>query len=106
MKIDLKKQSDEIDHIAISLADHFAKPLYRFTDAKSYTEYIEILKEILQWSLEFYVLYHHKLKSWENFEGSQENIYKAISKNEFLIAWGQDKLRKFTNEYPDNEKLY
>jgi predicted nucleotidyltransferase len=104
MKIDLKNHSEEIDKIAISLAVHFAKPLYYFTDAKSYSEYIEILKEILQWSLEFYVEYHHKLKSWENFEISQENIYKAVNKNEFLIAWGKDKLKKFTDEYPDNRQ--
>jgi hypothetical protein len=100
----LKNHSAEIDSIAISLADHFAKPLYHFTDAKSYSEYIEILKEILNWSIEFYVQYHHKLNSWENFARSQDNIYKSVDRNEFMIAWGRDKLKKFTNEYPDNKK--
>ena len=40
----LKNHSAEIDRIAISLADHFAKPLYHITDAKSYSEYIRDLK--------------------------------------------------------------
>jgi hypothetical protein len=101
----LKNHSAEIDSIAIRMADHFAKPLYLFTDAKSYSEYIEILKEILSWSIEFYVQYHHKLNSWESFSGSQDNIYKSVDRNEFMIAWGRDKLKKFTNEYPDNKKF-
>jgi hypothetical protein len=100
----LKNHSAEIDSIAISLADHFAKPLYHFTDAKSYSEYIEILKEILSWSIEFYVQYHHKLNNWEGFVRSQDNIYKSADRNEFMIAWGRDKLKKFTNEYYDNKK--
>jgi hypothetical protein len=100
----LKNHSAEIDSIAISLADHFAKPLYHFTDAKSYSEYIEILKEILSWSIEFYVQYHHKLKSWESFVRSHENIYNSTDRDDFMIAWGRDKLKKFTNEYQDNQK--
>jgi hypothetical protein len=100
----LKNHSAEIDRIAISLADHFAKPLYHFTDAKSYSEYIEILKEILNWSIEFYVQYYHKLNNWDGFARSQDNIYKSADRNEFLIAWGRDKLKKFTNEYSDNKK--
>jgi hypothetical protein len=74
----LKNHSAEIDSIAINLTDHFAKPLYHFTDAKSYSEYIEILKEILSWSIEFYVQYHHKLNSWESYARSQDNIYKSV----------------------------
>ena len=99
-----KNHSAEIDSIAMNLADHFAKPLYRFTDAKSYSEYIEILKEILRWSIEFYVQFHHKLNNWENFSISQDNVYKSKDRNEFMIAWGRDKLKKFTNEYQDNKK--
>ena len=101
----LKNHSAEIDSIAINLADHFAKPLYHFTDAKSYSEYIEILKEILSWSIEFYVQYYHKLNNWEGFVRSHENIYKSADKDEFMIAWGRDKLKKFTNEYHENKKF-
>jgi hypothetical protein len=98
MKAYLKNLSDEISIIAVSLADNFAKPLYDFTEAKSYSEYIEILKEILNWSREFNEHYHHKLNSWESFVRSQENIYEAVNRNEFLIAWGKDRLKRFTDE--------
>ena len=100
----LKNHSAEIDSIAINLADNFAIPLYHFTDAKSYSEYIEILKEILSWSIEFYVQYHQKLSSWESFARSQDNIYRSEDRDEFMIAWGRDKLKKFTKEYYDNKK--
>lgn len=98
MKAYLKNLSDEISIIAVNLADHFAKPLYDFTNAKSYSEYIEILKEILNWSHEFYEHYHHQLNTWESFERSQENTYKAVNRNEFLIAWGEDRLKRFIDE--------
>ena len=100
----LKNHSAEIDRIAIRLADHFAKHLYQFTDAKTYSEYIEILKEILSWSIEFYVQYHHKMNNWESFADSQDNIYNSADRNEFMIAWGRNKLQKFTNEYYDSKK--
>ncbi len=99
MKAYLKNHPDEIGNIAISLADNFAKSLYHFTDAKSYSEYIENLKEILKWSHEFYGIYYHKLNNWENFESSRDNIYRSASSNDFLISWGKDRLNQFIDEF-------
>jgi hypothetical protein len=102
MKAYLKNHPDEIGNIAISLADNFAKSLYHFTAAKSYTEYIENLKEILKWSHEFHSQYYHKLNNWERFESSRDNIYRSANSKDFLISWGQTRLNQFIDEFVKN----
>jgi len=74
------------------LSDNFVKPLFDFRDEKNYPAYVKSLAEILNWSLEFYQQYHHKLKDWEAFEKSADNIYDAVNPNDFLIAWGQKRI--------------
>lgn len=102
MKAYLKNHPDEIGSIAISLADNFANSLYRVMGAKSYSEYIENLKEILKWSREFHGKYYHKLNHWESFESGRDNIYRSANPKEFLISWGQDRLNQFIDEFVKN----
>jgi len=106
--------TDQIGKIAACLSDNFVKPLFDFRDEKNYPAYVKSLAKILNWSHEFYKQYHHKLKDWEAFEKSTDNIYDAVNPNDFLIAWGQKRIKQFfahhTNEtghsgkYTNNNK--
>ena len=89
---------DEISNIAASLADEFLKPLFDFCNERNYFVYIGSLAEIMDWSCEFYAQYHHKLADWEKFEHSQDNIFRARSKAEFLKAWGSNRIKLFYSE--------
>jgi len=87
--------------IATRLADKFLKPLLDFYNAKNYSVYIGSLTEIIDWSFEFYNEYHLKLNDWGTFETSSENIYEAANREEFLIAWGNNRIQLF---YTQKEK--
>ena len=92
--------SEQIEMIAARLADQFVKPLFDFRNEKSYFTYIGSLAEILDWSYEFHNLYSYQMEDWESFLASKENIYHAVSRDEFLIAWGKSRIKQF---YAQNE---
>jgi hypothetical protein len=54
-----------------------------------------VLDEILHWADEFYALYQGKLNKWEEFRKSGENIFNAMHPDEFIIAWGHNRLKQF-----------
>ena len=87
--------ADQIDKIAVCLADNFVKPLFDFHNEKKYQAYVKSLAEILNWSREFYKQYYQKLNDWESFEKSNDNIYNADNRNDFLIAWGCNRIQLF-----------
>jgi len=90
--------SDKIGMIAACLTDNFLKPLYDFSNEKNYFGYLGSLAEISDWSHEFYNEYYHTLEDWEAFQDSKENVYKAINWNDFLIAWGHERIRQFFDQ--------
>ena len=57
--------ADQIDKIAVCLADNFVKPLFDFHNEKKYQAYVKSLAEILNWSSEFYKQYYQKLNDWK-----------------------------------------
>lgn len=80
--------SIEIGMYAACLADNCLTELYE----KSGKGYISALDEITAWAHEFYAKYYEKLKDWETFEETEDNIYKAVCWDDFVIAWGVDRL--------------
>ncbi len=86
--------SIEIGMLAACLADNFLNELYE----RSGKGYITTLDEISAWAHEFYNAYYEKLKDWEAFEESEDNIYKDICWDDFVISWGSDRLKKYLNE--------
>ena len=99
MYVNSKNHPDHITVIAVRLADHFVKPLYEFNKERNYFVYVGCLSEILDWSAEFYKQYNHKLNNWEDFVKSKDNIYDAVSEENFLISWGNDRIKKFYAQY-------
>lgn len=95
MKKPSENANDHIRLIASSLADKFVKPMYDANCEKNYFVYVGCLSEILNWSGEFYNSYFHKMHDWKSFETSKDNIYNAVDRDDFLLAWGCTKVRQF-----------
>ena len=97
---------EQIDTIAIRLANKFLNPLFDFCNQKNYFVYIGSLAEIMDWSYEFYNQYEHKLKNWQNFVSSNENVFDAVSQDEFLIAWGNNRIQQFYEQNANHKRKF
>jgi hypothetical protein len=85
----------DIDWIATCLADAFVKQLFNSFGENSYTVYVRSMNEILAWSHEFFAQFSNRTDDWEAFGASDENIYHAENKKEFLVAWGMERIKLF-----------
>ncbi|MBI2285150.1 MAG: hypothetical protein HYU71_15670 [Bacteroidetes bacterium] len=83
--------SIEIGMYAACLADNFMTELYE----KSQRGYIAALDELTAWAHEFYNSYYEKLKDWDSFEQSSDNIYQSACWDDFVIEWGKNRLAKY-----------
>ena len=95
MNMDPVPHADPITQVTDSLVQNFVKPLYDSCNEKNYFAYVRCLSQIVDWSYEFFVHYSHKMKDWEEFERSRDNIFNSVSPDEFLRAWGQYKIQQF-----------
>ena len=86
--------SIEIGMLAAIFSDNFLKELYE----KSGNGYITVVEEISAWAHEFYNLYYLKLKNWDAFSESTDNIYQAVCWDDFVIAWGANRLNKYVSD--------
>jgi hypothetical protein len=91
--------SEHIDEIAALLADNFVKKIYDLQNEKSYSAYVKSLSEVFHWAHEFYIEYNHKIKNWESFSKSGDNIYKATTREAFQIAWGNERIQLFADQH-------
>ena len=88
-------QNDQMEMITTCLTENFVKPIYARCGDRNYYTYVLVLDEILHWAEEFYALYRGKLTKWEDFRKSRENIFNANRPDEFIIAWGNNRLKLF-----------
>jgi len=95
----LLTDSERVDEIAVRLANKFLTQLFNFCNQKNYFVYVGSLAEIMDWSYEFFNQYDKKISDWKNFEASNENIYDAATRDEFLIAWGNERIQQFYIEH-------
>jgi hypothetical protein len=102
MRPDSLNNKKQIDLIATCLADNFVKKIYNLQNEKSYSAYVKSLSEIFHWAHEFYIEYNHKIKDWESFGKSGDNIYKATTREAFQIAWGNERMQIFTDQHSKN----
>jgi len=93
---------EQIDMIATCLADNFVKKIYDFQNEKSYSAYVKSLSEIFHWAHEFYIEYNHKMKDWESFKRSIDNIYNVNTMEDFQIAWGNQRIKQFFDQHAIN----
>jgi hypothetical protein len=85
----------DIDWIASCLADAYVKPLFYSFGENSYTVYVKSMNEILDWSHEFFAQFSNRPDDWETFVISDENVYEAKNKKDFLVAWGKERIKMF-----------
>lgn len=90
-----KTNNDPVAAIAVCLITHFAKPVYDFYNGKSYRLYVKSMEEIIDWSFEFHTQYYHRLKDWDAFKVSDDNIYNAADRESFLVSWGDCRIKEF-----------
>ena len=95
-KIHLVSSSEPVGLIADCLVRKFANPLFSFCTVKTYRNYVNCIKEILKWSAEFYAMYYTDKKDYKISETIKNNIYNnGIHREEFLIAWGDKRMKQF-----------
>lgn len=91
-----KNQTDLIDTIADRLVEHFVEPLFEMSTEKNYFVYLGTVAEIMSWSQELHEKYYQQLLDWENFKISDGNIYHAANRDDFIVAWGKERIRKYS----------
>lgn len=85
----IREYAYETTVVAIILSDNYMKPLYKAC-GQGYMSCLDIINE---WAIEFVKLYGH-VEEWEEFCDTQA-IYKNIMCwDDFVIAFGADKLKK------------
>jgi len=87
-----KADPHEIGMIAACIADTVMKSLYEHC-GQAGIGYIGALDQISVWAIEFYQQYDKKMKNWEDFEESTDNIFFAICWDDFVIIWATEKLK-------------
>ncbi|MEO8110018.1 MAG: hypothetical protein ABI594_08305 [Ginsengibacter sp.] len=95
MELQTQEQLDFIKMVAKCLAEKLIWFLFPANKEKNYSEHIGGLAEILDWSEEFYEQYYDKILNWEIFRYSGENVHNAETPNELIMAFGQERLKKF-----------
>jgi hypothetical protein len=92
------QQADFIEMVTGCLVDNFINQLNELTEEKNYFTHVGSLAEIVDWSMDFYEEYYHSLDDWNHFKVSSANIYKAGTINDFIMAFGREKLKMFCIE--------
>lgn len=86
---------DSLCQITACLADIIIKPLYTLESRRNLHDYRGILKIVTDWAKDFYNKYHEKLKDWDSFEESKQNVYNAISWDGFASCWVNDRFKRY-----------
>ena len=101
-----KQQVDFIDVVIDLLVENFLKPLNQLSREKNYFVHVASLSEIVDWSQDFWNQYFDLPGDWETFRSSNRNIFAAENINDFIIAFGQEKFRKFCVENADYPEYF
>ena len=100
METIFETQTDLMDWVANLLTETFIDLLYKLGNEKNYYTHVGIIAELLEWSVDFTDQYYYKVIDWEIFKRSNENIYNADSLQDFVIAFGHERVKKI---YSGNE---
>lgn len=106
MNIQTQQHHDFIKMVANRLAEKFIRPLFEFTHEKNYSAHIGGLAEILDWASEFSELYYNHVIEWETFRHSRFNVYKAETLSDFIIAFGQERLKTFSAQNANRSNYF
>ncbi len=90
--------TDRMNVTVACIADTVLRPLSEFGTSRDLFGYAGALEIVAEWAKEFYTLYHAKMEDWDSFEETDENIYNAISWDEFATYWASDRLKIYLSE--------
>ena len=85
----IQDYATEVAMIAIILSDNYMKELYE----KSQSGYIACIDQLQAWATEFVKLYAH-VEEWEEFCNTQTLYKNIMCWDDFVIAYGADKMSK------------
>jgi hypothetical protein len=84
----MKNETKEVSLLCVIFSDNFMTPLYEASNKG----YMYCIEEISGWAAEFFSLYSH-VTDWEQFlENPDNNPFKAVCWDDFVISWGVNKL--------------
>ncbi|MEP7232893.1 MAG: hypothetical protein ABI691_21720 [Ginsengibacter sp.] len=95
MILETQDQFDFIKMVANRLAEKLIWFLFPSKKGNNFSEHIGGMAEILEWAEEFYSQYYEKILNWEAFKQDAENLYNAATPDDLIVAFGQEKLKKF-----------
>jgi hypothetical protein len=95
-----------IEMVSQQLLEIFRPNLSKLTPQANYAIHVGHFAEILDWSREFFDKYYPHINDWTVFEKSQENIFKANSLQEFILAYGHVKFVKFCLNHDDSNDYF
>ena len=88
--VKIKDYAREVAIVAIILSDNYMKELYE----KSQSGYIACIDQLQAWATEFVKLYAH-VEEWEEFCNTQTLYKNIMCWDDFVIAYGADKMKKY-----------
>jgi hypothetical protein len=106
MHLQNKQQTDFIKMVANRLAKNFMAPLFELTKEKGQSAQIGCLAEILDWSKEFYDQYYDKVLNREMSRSGSDNIYNAFTRDDLVISFGREKLKKFCTQNENHTNYF
>lgn len=90
--------TEEIIRTAACMADAILKPLYDYTSSRGLNGYIGALDIVCEWTKRFYQQYYSKMKDWDSFEESEDNVYNAVCWDDFVVDWTNEQFKKLKAE--------
>ena len=94
--------TDTMNCITACLADTILKPLYDFGKCRNLFGYVTALEIVGEWAKEFYAQYYPQINDWDSFEKSEDNIFDAMSWDDFATFWVNDRFKKYKSEFEND----
>ena len=96
-----KQQKQFINKVSERLVEIFLQPLYQTSQEKNFYVHVGLLAEIVDWSWEFFHLYHSEPCYNNIFQMRRKPHFDGDRFDEQLIAFGQRKFEKFCVDHCD-----
>ena len=95
--------TDRMNCITACLADTILRPLCDFGNSRNLFGYVGALEIVGEWAKEFYTQYYSKMEDWDSFEESEDNIYNAMTWDDFTTYWANDRFKQYKLEFEDDK---
>jgi hypothetical protein len=104
--MDVRNPEEFIEMVSQKLLEFFSQNLSKLNTQTNYAVHVGNLAEILDWSQEFFDNYYPNINNWTLFAKSEENIFKADTFEEFILAFGHVRFVKFCLNHGDSNAYF